>query len=136
MTDIVITLRDLDDARHTLGACLNYFIALDLADQQRRLANSGNSVLTQEIERVKSRFDSYMGDYLLQMHESELEAEEDSEEEPEIPVEEGLAVQPLGHFEVPKQEGRRVSREELLARFNELGEQAEEVEAENGEEEA
>ena len=117
MTDIEITLADLEDTRHTLNACLSFFTARDLLNAQSQMRDFRASPLTDEVERLKSRFDGYLADYLLALHEDEEdEALEDEDEEEEAPVvEEILADLPLGGGNLPRQQGRRLSREEIAA---------------------
>lgn len=123
--EINIQLVDLEDVRQVLAASLLYFQAEDLQSAQVEFRASRPSPLTQEIERVKSRFDGYLGDYLLAQHEALLAedeevieedvegAEDGSDELTEASEEDVLSSEPLGKFERPKQKGRRLEADEI-----------------------
>jgi len=114
--EVAIRLNDLEEARQILSACLNYFTARDLGDAQVRLEIYRKSPLTDELERVKERFDGYLGDFLLAEYEEEHgEIPEDDSEEAEIEDEEEevLNDNPLGVVQVKRQQSRRLSKEEI-----------------------
>jgi hypothetical protein len=124
LEEITIQLGDLEDVRQVLAAALMYFQAEDLQTAQVEFRAARPSPLTQEIERVKGRYDSYLGDFLLARHEAllaedEPEIEEDSEgaengsEELAEASEEALSGAPLGDFTPPKQKGRRLKADEV-----------------------
>jgi len=117
MTDIEITLADLDDTKRTLGACLTFFTARDVQEAQAQMRAYRTSPLTAEIERLADRYDGYLSDYLIAKYEDEQPAEgevEDDEEEEEI-----LSDEPLGSAALPRQSGRRLSIDELRASSSE-----------------
>lgn len=116
--EVAIRLSDLEDVRQILNACLNYFTARDLGDAQVKLEAYRKSPMTDEVERVKERMDGYLGDFLLMQYEEEHgtipeddEVDEELEEEPE--EEETLSGNPLGTVTAKRQQGRRLSKEEL-----------------------
>lgn len=110
MTTVEISLTDLEDARHVLSACLTLLTARDIEKAQANMMAQRPSALTQEVERMKERFDGHLADYLLAQHEAEVEAE--GEEAPDE-EEEPLAASPLGEPTLPKQSGRRLTVEEI-----------------------
>lgn len=118
---IAIRLSDMEDMRHILNACLNFFTARDLSDAQVRLEVYRKSPITDEIERVKERLDGYLGDYLLAQYEEEhgevpeddLVDELEEQEEEKQEEEEVLSSNPLGTVKTRRQAGRRLSKEEL-----------------------
>jgi hypothetical protein len=120
-------ISDLEDTRIVLNAALNYFQARDMETAQLNFTATRPSPLTAEIQRVKTRLDGVLGDYLLQQHESGsglyddesfLDDEEDAED-----AEDGLqslteaSQEPLpdAAFSEPKlsrQAGRRLTAKE------------------------
>lgn len=124
MNAIEVHITDLEDVRQILAACHTYFTARDVEQAQVDFRAVRSSPLTAEIERVRARFDGYMGDLLLARHESELEetasdtlddnaeAEEGSQELTEASEEDELVAAPL-KFDAPKQRGRRLTKEEV-----------------------
>lgn len=112
-----ILISDLDDIRGVLAACAMFFQARDLMEAQVKFSSVRPSALSLEIDRVQKRASEIMSDYLLAAREAQLE--EEYEEEPEDEEEgdeeeyEELPAQPLGEFRPPRQEGRRLSAEEL-----------------------
>jgi len=114
MTTVEITITDLQDAREILGACLTYFQARDMAEAQYRIQPLRPSGLTSEVERLKTRYDSYMADLLLAERDAaDEEEEEEDEEEDAVAVEEVLADAPLGEPVLPRQQGRRLTADEI-----------------------
>jgi len=111
--DVEITLTDLEAARQVLGACETFLSARDMMEAQLALRDYRPSALAAEVERLRSRFDAYMADRLLAERDAEEEAAEAAEAE--LEVEEELADEPLGSADLPKQQGRRISKEELAA---------------------
>ncbi len=107
-----IHIRDIENARNLLAACLNYFQAMDLAESQRQLHAYTESPMAQDLGALKERFDGYMADFLLERYESE-DVETDSEE---VEEEEELSAHPLGEFKPPKQPARVIPVEELASR--------------------
>jgi hypothetical protein len=109
VTEIEITLADAEDAAQVLDACATFLTARDMMAAQASLSPFfRESPLTAEVQRLKTRFDGYLGDYLL----ARRRAEEGEDERPEEPEEE-LSSDPLGQGTLPGQQGRRLSREEL-----------------------
>jgi hypothetical protein len=111
LTDVEITLTDLEAARQVLGACATFLAARDMMEAQLALKDYRPSALSSEVERMKTRFDAYMADVLL----AERDAEEEEEAEETEEAEE-LTDDPLGKVALPQQEGRRVPLEELQER--------------------
>lgn len=115
--DIVeIQVSDLEDVRQVLAACYGFFVARDIQNAQAEFRAERPSPLRVEIERVKTRFDGYFGDFLLAEHEATLAADELADEESKEEAEEGsgelteaLSGTPLGDFTAPKQKGKRVT---------------------------
>lgn len=142
---VAVQFTDIEDVRQVLAACLTFFQAEDLQKAQVAFSATRPSPLTMEIERMYTRFHGYMGDYLLAQHEAEL-AEEDSQDEDSLEEapngsepdatsdSEELSEHPLGEFRAPKQEGRRLSAEEIAGLTDEEIE-ADIAEAESYEEE-
>jgi len=114
---VEITLKDLEDVRQTLAACLTFMVARDLMESQAQMNNLRQSPLTNEVERMSTRFDGYMADHLLQLHEASLQDDEpdngDSVMGGPEPGFEPLSDAPLGAKAFPRQEGRRMTAEEL-----------------------
>lgn len=121
---VAVQFNDIDDVRQVLLACLTYFQAEDLQRAQVAFSAARPSPLAMEIERLHTRFHGYMGDYFMAQHEAELDEDDyqdmDSTEEApngSEPGEEGfgeeLSDHPLGEFNAPRQEGRRLSVEEV-----------------------
>jgi len=122
--ETIIQVKDIDDARHLLEACGNYFRALDVSNAQVELRSFSLSPLSLEIQKVKERFDGYLGDYLLHRHESDLEPENDlGDESPEDVVSEApeasetpsqapekLSDNPLGSKPKPKSPRKVVAK--------------------------
>lgn len=120
MEFIDIHLTDLEDVRDVLAACLNYFSARDFQQAQIAFGQERPSPLTSEIDRVKTRFDGYMSDFILARYEEERAgdspaddgvAEDGSEELTEASEE--LSGAPLGEPKPKRQRGRRLTAEEL-----------------------
>lgn len=121
---VAVQFNDIEDVRQVLAACLTYFQAEDLQKAQVAFSATRPSPLTMEIERMFTRYHGYMGDYLLAQHEAEVD-EEDSQDEDSLeeapngsepvqePFGEELSDSPLGEFKPPRQEGRRLSAEEV-----------------------
>jgi hypothetical protein len=136
--EVTIQVSDLEDVRNVLSACLNFFQAHDLMEAQKHYEAVAYSPLTNEIGRVTQRFDGYMGDFLLNKHESESDenepspaastsqelvgSEEGAQELTAAPEEEVLPDLPLGK-PASHQKGKRVSARRRL-----VEEQGEEVE--------
>lgn len=119
-----IYVNDLEDVRQVLGACLVWLQARDLQEAQIAFSVTRPSPLTIEVERVKERFDGYFGDFLLAQHEADLAADDIEDADDELGPENGseelaeaseelLSGAPLGSPKLPKQEGRRLSSEEV-----------------------
>jgi hypothetical protein len=111
MTTVEISLTDLEDARHVLSACLTLLTARDIEKAQANMAAQRPSPLTQEVERMKERFDGHLADYLLARHEAKTEggpAEGEADEDDE------LVSAPLGEPNLPRQAGRRLTIEEMV----------------------
>lgn len=108
MTEISVQVNDIEATRALLAACLNYFQAMDLAESQRKLTAYTESPISQEADRMKTRFDGYMSDFLLSRYETEYEAGDVGEE---LDFE-TLPDNPLGTFVAPRQVGRPVVSED------------------------
>ena len=120
LEETTIQISDLDELRSVLAACLNYFSARDLEQAQLEFRATRPSPLTAEIERVKTRFDSYFSDFLLRRHEELLETEEDEDDlDVEEDVEEAehgsqsLSEAPLGTPVIKRQKGRVLEQDEI-----------------------
>lgn len=124
MDSVSIFVKDLEDVRQVLAACNMFLQARDLMEAQIAFTSPRPSQLQLEIDRVKTRFDGYLSDYLLAAHEAELEVEGDESDEEYEEAEDGsdelteaseepLSDAPLGEFKPPRRQGRRLSKEEL-----------------------
>lgn len=142
---VAVQFNDIDDVRQVLLACLTYFQAEDLQRAQVAFSAPRPSPLTMEVERLHTRFHGYMGDYFMAQHEAELDEEEYQDEdtlegapngsEPDAQGDsEELSDHPLGEFVAPRQEGRRLSVDEVAGLTDEEVE-ADIAEAESYEEE-
>lgn len=111
---------DLEDVIQVLGACLTFLQARDLMEAQIAFSATRPSPLSSEVERLHDRFRGYMGDFLLDAHfeeddadveVSEQEAEDGSDELTEASEE--LSATPLGAPNLRKQQGRRLDADEV-----------------------
>ena len=114
-TEILIS--DLDDTRQVLAACAGLLLARDMEAAQVQFANLRTSPLRSEVERVKSRLDAYMGDFLIAQRDADAAIDtvvDDSEyNEEDKEEEETFSDEPLGKFKRPTQAGRRLKPEEV-----------------------
>lgn len=124
MDTVEILVSDLEEARQILAACNTFLVARDLMEAQIEFRASRPSPLALEVDRIKARFDGYFGDYLLARHEASLEVETEDIEDDNEGAEDGsgelteaseepLSGAPLGDFKAPRQQGRRLSKEEV-----------------------
>jgi hypothetical protein len=111
VADIGITEKDVDDVRQALAACETMLTAHGMMEAQIRLQPYRAPALALEVERLRHRFDMYMADHVLQERDASREGTEEAEEGQED--EEALSGSPLGEPALPRQEGRRLSAEEL-----------------------
>lgn len=118
--DAAIQLQDLEETAQVLAACLTYFQAEDLQKAQAAFSSPRPSPLTVEIDRVLTRVRGCIGDALMAAREAELEADDPEDEDAETEAEndssvdeEALSSSPLGEFNPPKREGRRLTVEEI-----------------------
>jgi hypothetical protein len=117
--EVAVQIADVEDVRQVLAACLTFFQAEDLKSAQLAFSAVRPSPLSLEVERLATRFRGYLGDYYLAQREAELEAEDAESDgqttdgtDPEA-FDEELSESPLGEFNPPKQEGRRLRVDEL-----------------------
>lgn len=121
MEQVGIFINDVEDTYQALRAALRYFQAEDLQRAQISFSAPRPSPITVEVERVCDKLRGYLGDFHFAQHEAELEAEdEDAETEAEEGSEtvseafdEELSESPLSDFKAPRQEGRRLSADEI-----------------------
>ena len=125
--NVEIPQNEIEDIRQVLAACVRYFQAQDLAKAQVAFSAPNPSPLTQEVERVLQRLDSFWGDFLIKLREEQLgageedyddlydEETEDDEEAAEAEAEEDevLSENPLGSVKTKRQQGRRLKPEEV-----------------------
>src|SRR6516162_181665 len=123
LQEITIRFTDLDDARHVLKMCLNYFYAKDLETAQIQLRQVSASPITKELEVLTTRFDGYLADYLLAQHESDVELETADpvpEADTEAEADEPLSDDPLSTKRMPKRKSRQITKAELENRVKDM----------------
>lgn len=81
MADVLVNLNDVEDTRSVLQALYNYFTMHDMMEAQIHMETPQPSYLTLEIQRLRSRFDGYLSEALLQAYEEREDDESDSDDE-------------------------------------------------------